>query len=99
MLIEKLILTNRPDTREGYILPFRGSHIEIIQGYNGQYSHLATKRSSDYSEYSYIEDDRFSLDFLVPEGTTVVAPRAGRIVMLMDETNSYYEGLDMLIGL
>lgn len=99
MPIEKIILTDRPETKKGYILPFRGSQIKIIQGYNGPYSHLATRRSVDDSSLTIIEDDRFSVDFLLPEGTSVITPRAGRIAVSMDEIDSYYQGLDLQIGL
>ena len=55
-----------------YILPFRSDKaMKLTQGYNGKFSH---KR-------------KYALDFTMPEGTEIVAARAGKIVKIKKDSN------------
>lgn len=63
-----------PDRNFAYRLPFkRGSKFYLSQGYNGDFSHKG--------------DQRYALDFVMPEGTAVYAARDG-IVAMTEESNS-----------
>lgn len=65
----------------GYTLPFLSTHgVDIFQGYNGPYSHFATKRGNG----SFIFDDRFSLDFRLPPKTSVFAAKRGIVQVVVD---------------
>lgn len=55
-----------PTTSE-YPLPWRGGPFRLTQGANGKYSHFTPK-------------GRYALDIAMPEGTPIVAARAGVIV-------------------
>lgn len=63
--------TTEPDADFSYAVPFGGtSRRELIQGFDGADSHLASMR--------------YSLDFAMPEGTPVLAARAGTVLYLQD---------------
>lgn len=56
-----------------YRLPYRqGETHEVIQGYNGDFSHFG--------------DEAFALDFAMPEGTPILAARAGRVLALKSDS-------------
>ena len=62
--------TNQPDDFV-YAVPFGGTEPrEIIQGYDGDETHMASMR--------------YSLDFAMPEGTPVLAARAGVVLLVQD---------------
>ncbi|MDY0250285.1 MAG: M23 family metallopeptidase [Pseudomonas sp.] len=54
-------------TTSQYPLPWRGGPFRLTQGANGKYSHFTPK-------------GRYALDIAMPEGTSIVAARAGVIV-------------------
>ena len=63
--------TTEPDADHLYAVPFGGdSRRELIQGFKGTDTHLASMR--------------YSLDFAMPEGTPVLAARAGTVLYLQD---------------
>ena len=63
--------TTEPDADHPYAVPFGGDAArELVQGFDGNESHLASMR--------------YSLDFAMPEGTPVLAARAGRVLYLQD---------------
>jgi len=69
--------TVRPNTDYVYKLPFgNGLEFKVIQGYNGSFSH----------------QDKFAIDFAMPEGTAVHAARGGRVIRL--KTDSEQGGND-----
>lgn len=86
----------RPETRTGYVLPFNYNAVEISQGYNGGFSHRALQRNA---ELTVIHDDRFSLDFVLPLGTEVVAAKAGKVYRVADFFETQYTGLDLEEGM
>lgn len=53
--------------KQPYPLPWRGGPFRLTQGANGQYSHFTPK-------------GRYALDIAMPEGTPIVAARAGVVV-------------------
>ena len=68
--------STEPDADHLYAVPFGGdARRELTQGFGGAGSHLASMR--------------YSLDFLMPEGTPVLAARAGIVLLLQD---GYTEG-------
>ncbi len=68
--------STEPDADHLYAVPFGGeARRELTQGFGGAGSHLA--------------DMRYSLDFLMPEGTPVLAARAGTVLYLQ---NGFTEG-------
>ncbi len=63
--------STQPDADHLYAVPFGGdSRRELSQGFGGAGSHLG--------------DMSYSLDFLMPEGTPVLAARAGTVLYLQD---------------
>jgi len=54
-------------TTDQYPLPWRGGPFRLTQGANGKYSHFTPK-------------GRYALDIAMPEGTLIVAARAGVVV-------------------
>ena len=63
--------TTEPDADHLYAVPFGGdSRRELTQGFDGIDSHSASMR--------------YSLDFAMPEGTPVLAARAGTVLYLQD---------------
>lgn len=56
-------------TRSEYPLPWRGGPFRLTQGANGKYSHFTAK-------------SRYALDIAMPEGTPIVAARAGVVVKM-----------------
>ena len=63
--------STEPDPDHLYAVPFGGdTRRELSQGFGGAGSHLASMR--------------YSLDFLMPEGTPVLAARAGTVLYLQD---------------
>lgn len=95
MKITKVEIKETPPAREGYILPFIGEEAKIFQGYNGPYSHAATRRG--ICEVLY--DDRFAIDFALPLGTSVLASKSGIVYEVINDSYQYYEGLDLETGL
>jgi murein DD-endopeptidase MepM/ murein hydrolase activator NlpD len=58
-----------------YRLPFRkGESHEVCQGYNGRWTHYG--------------QDRYAVDFAMPEGTTVCAAREGIVVDLQESSKT-----------
>ncbi|MBB3103400.1 peptidoglycan DD-metalloendopeptidase family protein [Azomonas macrocytogenes] len=55
-----------------YPLPWRGGPFRLTQGANGQYSHFTPK-------------GRYALDIAMPEGTRIVAARAGTVVKIEND--------------
>jgi len=63
--------TTEPDADHLYWVPFGGdAGRELIQGFDGEDSHSGSMR--------------YSLDFAMPEGTPVLAARAGTVLYLQD---------------
>lgn len=63
----------RPVAGRVYALPFAaGTRFTVDQGFGGSFSHDS-------------EDSRYSIDFGVPEGTPVLAARAGTVVQVEDD--------------
>jgi len=60
-----------PTTNE-YPLPWRGGPFRLTQGANGKYSHFTPK-------------GRYALDIAMPEGTPIVAARAGIVVKIENQ--------------
>ena len=54
-----------------YPLPWRGGPFRLTQGANGQYSHFTPK-------------GRYAMDIAMPEGTPIVAARAGTVIKIED---------------
>ncbi len=61
-------------TTNQYPLPWRGGPFRLTQGANGKYSHFTPK-------------GRYALDIAMPEGTPIVAARAGVIVKTENQQN------------
>ena len=62
-----------PSTNRAYALPFpAGTHYTLDQGFDGSFSHNTP-------------DSRYALDFGVPEGTAVLAARAGIVMQVEDD--------------
>jgi len=68
-----------------YIIPFKKRPIKVGQGFN-QGSH------KDWPEYS--EDMSYSVDFLLPEGTELIASRKGKVVKVKDSGKKNYSRKD-----
>jgi len=65
----------RYDTLYNYQFPFqKNKTYKILQGYNGSFSH--------YNNYS-----RYAIDFKMPVGDTILAPRNGWIVGVLEKYN------------
>jgi len=63
--------TTEADVDYAYAVPFGGTRArELIQGFDGADSHLASMR--------------YSLDFAMPQGTPILAARAGTVFYLQD---------------
>ncbi len=63
--------TTEPDADHRYAVPFGGdARRELTQGFDGADSHSASMR--------------YSLDFAMPEGTPILAARAGTVLYLQD---------------
>jgi murein DD-endopeptidase MepM/ murein hydrolase activator NlpD len=63
----------RHEEQTRYRLPFRkGESYRVSQGYNGRWTHQG--------------QDRYAVDFALPEGTTVCAARAGVVVDLRESS-------------
>jgi murein DD-endopeptidase MepM/ murein hydrolase activator NlpD len=63
--------TAQHDTNQLYLLPFApGGSFRVVQGQDGAFSHKG--------------DDRFAIDFGLPEGTPVFAARGGLVVLVRD---------------
>lgn len=60
----------RPDDH-AYLLPFEADRIRIDQGFGGRFSHDDPQ-------------NRYALDFALPEGTPVLAACSGRVMQLRD---------------
>lgn len=71
----------RPDVRYAYELPFEGT-FPVTQGPGGRFSHQG--------------DSRHAVDFGLPEGTPVLAARAGLVVDV--ESDYRWSGLNREIG-
>jgi len=68
----------QPDKNFAYRLPFKKStSFKLSQGYNGSFSHQG--------------DQKYALDFVMPEGTAVYAARDGIVIMTQSR---YSEGGD-----
>jgi murein DD-endopeptidase MepM/ murein hydrolase activator NlpD len=74
-----------------YIIPFRERPVRIGQGFN-------SKKGShrDWPEDS--EDMTYSVDFLLSEGTEIIASREGTVVFVKDDGTKNYSGKDSAKG-
>lgn len=95
MKVAKVKIKETPPARGGYLLPFDSKEIKIFQGYNGPYSHSATRRGT----CGILSDDRFAIDFALPLGTSVIASKSGIVYAVINNSPQYYEGLDLETGL
>ena len=68
-----------------YIIPFKKRPIKIGQGFNGKSHRLWIENK---------EDLRYSIDFLLPEGTEIIASRAGVITKVKVNGKRNYSGKD-----
>lgn len=68
-----------------YIIPFKKRPIKIGQGFHGM-SHR------DWPEDQ--EDMTYSIDFLLPEGTELIASRGGEVTKVKETGKENYEGKD-----
>lgn len=67
-------LADRRPTAPAYALPFEaGAVVRVGQGYHGAFSHAGTQA--------------YAIDFPVPEGTPVVAARAGTVWSVSDDSD------------
>jgi len=71
--------------KQGYIIPFEGKVI-IGQGYNSNGSHQFHRVLSF--------DASYSLDFILDEGTEVLASRGGVVSKVKDDSDFNYSGED-----
>jgi len=71
--------------RMSYIIPFKKRPVKIGQGFN-EGSH------KDWEEYK--EDFTYSVDFLIPEGTKIIASRGGKVTKTKDCGTKNYSGKD-----
>jgi murein DD-endopeptidase MepM/ murein hydrolase activator NlpD len=63
--------TTVPDSMFTYAVPFGGSNPRpLVQGFDGEETHVGSMR--------------YSLDFAMPQGTPVLAARAGRVLLIQD---------------
>jgi murein DD-endopeptidase MepM/ murein hydrolase activator NlpD len=67
-----------------YIIPFKERPVVIYQGFCGKISHM------NYPEVG--NDMRYSIDFLLPVGTEIIASREGVVVLVKDEGKKKYGG-------
>jgi len=72
-----------------YIIPFKKRPVRIGQGFNGM-SHR--KWPEDKEDFSY------SIDFLLPEGTKIIASRSGVVEALKINGKKNYSGRDLKKG-
>ncbi len=72
-----------------YIIPFKLRPIKIGQGFHG-------KSHRDWSEDK--EDFSFSIDFLLPEGTEIIAAREGIVTKVKINGEKNYDGKDSKNG-
>jgi murein DD-endopeptidase MepM/ murein hydrolase activator NlpD len=72
-----------------YIVPFKKRPIKIGQGFHGK-SHR--KWPEDKENFSY------SIDFLLPIGTKILASRAGIVTKVKKDGNQNYSGKDLKKG-
>jgi murein DD-endopeptidase MepM/ murein hydrolase activator NlpD len=68
-----------------YIIPFRKKPVKIGQWFN-QGSHKDWKDNG--------EDMTYSVDFLLPEGTEIIASRSGKVIKVKDSGKKNYSGKD-----
>lgn len=88
---------NQFQQKEGYSLPVNCARINIIQGYNGPFSHK--KFEIGTGNCKRVHDDRFSLDFELEIGSEILASKDGEVILASDEITKYYTGLEHEIGL
>jgi len=93
MEIQKIETKKIPCKHEGYLLPFSNAPVIISQGYEGPYSHIATKRGSLFY------DDRFSIDFALQLNTSVSASKSGIVFGVISSNSDYYQGYNISKGL
>ena len=72
-----------------YIIPFKKRPVKIGQGFN-QGSHKKWKEDG--------EDMTYSVDYLLPEGTTIIASRKGTVTKVKDSGKKNYSGKDSKKG-
>ena len=72
-----------------YIIPFKKRPIKIGQGFN-----VGSHR--DWAEDQ--EDMTYSVDFLLPEGTELIASREGKVTKVKDIGKKNYAGKDPAKG-
>ena len=73
-----------------FIIPFKKRPVKIGQGFNSSASHR------DWPEDS--EDMTYSVDFLLPLGTELIASRSGKVVKVKDSGKKNYSGKDLVKG-
>jgi len=72
-----------------YIIPFTKRPIKIGQGFN---------KGSHKDWHEDKEDMSYSIDFLLPEGTDIIASREGKVTKIKDKGKNNYSGKDLLKG-
>lgn len=72
-----------------YIIPFKRRPVKIGQGFN-------TGSHKDWIEDK--EDMTYSVDFLLPEGTEIIAARAGVVSKVKSDGKKNYSGKNPLKG-
>jgi len=71
--------------KKGYIIPFEGT-VKIGQGYNSRFTHRL------FQELGF--DATYSLDFLLPDGTVILASRRGVVTKIKNDSDINYSGTD-----
>ena len=66
-----------------YIIPFKKRPVKIGQGFK-QGSHK--KWAEDKEDFSY------SLDFILPTGTKIIASKAGKVIKIKENTTKFQIG-------
>lgn len=72
-----------------YIIPFKKRSIKLVQGFHG-WSHKDWKEDK--------EDLSYSVDFLLPEGTKIIASRVGVVTKVKSDGKKNYSGKDIEKG-
>ncbi len=96
MNIQRVESNRKIIIQAGHKLPFRDKEIIISQGYNGPYDHFATRRKPNLQ---LLMDDTYSVDFVLPLGTEVLASKPGKVYGFINFFDEYYEGKDLETGL
>jgi len=88
MELKKVELIETPSIKKGYTLPIKKQKIDIMQGYNGPWSHFA------FEYYKNIHDYRFAIDFKLPIDSVIYASKSGIIELVTDSQENFYTGFN-----